>query len=565
MMMAPRKHAIDSQSSMLITCHLLIYLIANHIASTWALQDSSFNESILNPEAFPYEESSKCETMQISFCEKVNYNKTMLPNSLGHTTQAEVEGDINVYHPLVKVNCSPDLRLFLCSVYAPLCFDRDHSLESEIKLQPCQSLCESARRGCSAHLKKLGLDWPEPLRCEKFPDGRQNRLCVGNDSHSMDSMDQPARDLGFVCPKNFEVNSYNLHLNGRKYNNCAMPCEDVYLDKSSTRTVRLTVGILAIVSIISSAFTCTTFLIDTKRFEYPARPIIIIALCQLAVATCFLIGFLTQNKIACNDPVEPPKNLPNMKMIRSVTMGNKKGSCTLLFMALYFFQLSTVMWWLMMTISWYMIAKLKWAPEAVNSVGRYFHFSSWTIPALLTIYLSVLGDIEGDPLSGSCFISISNEESIRAFLILPITICLALGCMLLATGFKSIWDSRQLLRSKYGNQTDEHFKLVIRIGLYSFLFVLFSCVYVYSHYHELSNQTIWKMAWLSNVCKIRDYSIPCPIRNYANHGPHLMVFVIKYTALMGVGVISALFMMSEKTFRAYRQVAGECIILDATN
>lgn len=562
--MVLHKYAIHRQAVSRVFVLLLIHLITNHDHSpTWALQDTSFNDTILSPDAFSYEESSKCETMQISFCEKVDYNRTMLPNALGHTTQAEVEGDINVYHPLVKLGCSPDLRLFLCTVYAPICFDHGHELE--LKLQPCQSLCESARRGCAAHLKKLGLEWPEPLTCEKFPDGRQkNVLCVGNDSRSMDTMDrdQPHRDLGFVCPKNFEVSSYNLHLNGTKYNNCAMPCEDVYLDKSSARTVRLAVGMLAVLCIISSIFTCITFLIDTKRFEYPARPIIIIAFCQLIVATCYLIGFLTQNRIACNDPVEPPKNLPNMRMIRSTTMGNKKGSCTLLFMTLYFFQLSTVMWWLMMTISWYMIAKLKWAPEAVNSVARYFHFSSWTIPALLTIYLSVLGDIEGDPLSGSCFISVSKDESVKTFLILPITVCLTLGCIFLASGFKSIWDSRQILRHKYGDQTDEHFKLVIRIGLYSFLFILFAFIFTYSHYYELSNQTVWKMAWLSNVCKIRDYSIPCPTRNHSSLGPHYLVFVIKYAAAMAMGVISALFMVSGKTYRAYREVAGECIILD---
>jgi frizzled protein 1/7 len=522
------------------------------------LTNIMINDSSLE---FPYDESSKCEPMQISFCERVDYNRTMLPNHLGHSTQVEVEGVINVYEPLVKIGCSPDLRLFLCAVYAPMCFDHGH--ETDLKLLPCQSLCNSTRRACATHLKRLGLDWPEPLNCSRFPDGRnKNVLCVGNDSHIMDGphggdlldRELPSRDLGFSCPKNFEVNSYTLHLNGRKYNNCAMPCEDLYLDRSATKTVRLTIGILAVVCIISSVFTCATFLIDTKRFEYPARPIIIIAFCQLIVATCYLVGFLTHNKIACNDPVEPPKHLPNMKMIRSMTMGNKKGSCTLLFMAMYFFQLSTVLWWLMMTISWYMIAKLKWAPEAVNCVARYFHFTTWTISALLTIYLSVLGDIEGDPLSGTCFISVSNEESMRTFLIIPVTICLVLGCAFLAAGFKSIWDSREILRLKFGDQTDEHFKLVIRIGLYSLLFILFTSIYVYSHQYELSNQSTWKMAWLNRVCKIRDYSIPCPTKNYI--GPHFITFIIKYTATMAIGILSASFMMSEKTAKAYREATA---------
>lgn len=517
------------------------------------------NDSLLD---IPYDETARCEPLRIPFCERVDYNRTMMPNNIGQSTQAEVEGEINVYEPLVKIGCSPELRLFLCAAYAPICFEHGHENGQDVKLLPCQSLCNSTRNACVNALKKLRLDWPEPLNCAKFPDGQKGALCLGNDTHMLDQPrnndlpdgEVPTRDIGFSCPKNFEVNSYTLHLNGRRYNNCAMPCEDLYLDKSATKTVRSTVLILAVICILSSGFTCATFLIDTKRFEYPARPIIIIAFCQLMVATCYLVGFTTHNKISCNDPVEPPKHLPNMKMIRSVTMGNKKGSCTLLFMTMYFFQLSAVLWWLMMTISWYMMAKLKWAPEGVNCVARYFHFTTWTLSALLTIYLSVLGDIEGDALSGTCFISVSNEESMQTFVIIPVTVCLIVGCAFLAAGFKSIWDIRESLRLKFGNQTNEHFKLVIRIGLYSLLFILITAIYAYSHHYELSNQSTWKMAWLTRACKSREYSIPCPMKNYT--GPHYITYIIKYTATMAIGMISAAFMLSAKTAKAYSEVTA---------
>lgn len=523
---------------------------------------SIFNDtSILSPDSFSLDEShTKCQQMQIRFCEKVDYNKTALPNSLGHQTQADVESEINVFYPLMTKNCSPNLRLFLCSVYAPICFEHDN--DSEVKLLPCQSLCESARNGCASVMREWGREWPPHLQCDKFPNGREKGvLCVGNDSHSgIDNYESEITsstrmDPGFVCPKNFEVNSYTLHFNGRTYNNCAMPCENVYLDKNATGFVRLTTVITAIICLISSLFACVTFLIDTKRFQYPARPIIIIAFCQFMVATCYLVGFLTSNKIACNDPADPPKSLPNLKMIRTTTMGNRKGSCTLLFMALYFFQMSAVLWWLMMTVSWYMIAKLKWGPESVSSIARYFHFTSWTVSALLTLYLSVLGDIEGDSLSGTCFVSTSNQESIKLFIIAPIAFCLALGMILLSLGFKSIWDSRETLKSEYRNQIDEHYKLVIRIGLYSSLFIMFALMLLFSYYYEQINQTVWKFSWLSNICKNRDYSIPCPRRNYSNQGPHYSVFMIKYFASMAIGLVSVGFMLSEKTVKAYRIVA----------
>lgn len=526
------------------------------------ISSSIFNDTILSPSSFPMDDAPRCQQMQIQFCDKVAYNRTLLPNILGHQTQSDVESEINIYHPLVKGGCSPDLKLFLCTVYAPICFDHDNG--SDITLLPCRSLCESARQGCAAQARNIGYEWPQALKCDRFPDGRvKGTLCVGNDSqidnYERENYNNVPRDLGFICPKNFEVNSYTLYLNGKTYNNCAMPCEDVYLDRRGTRIVSLVAFILAIVCIVSTSFTCITFLINTERFKYPARPIVIIAFCQLIEATCYLIGFLTSNKIACNDPVEPPRALPNMRMIRTTSMGNKKGSCTLLFMALYFFQMSTMFWWLMMTISWYMIAKLKWAPEAVSSVARYFHLFSWTVPALLTVYLSVLGNIEGDSLTGTCNVNVSNLESVTAFIIIPTTVCLIAGCFFLSIGFKSIWDSREVLRREYGKQTNEHYKLVIRIGLYSLLFVMFSILFVYTQHHDQINQTSWKLSWLSNICKNRDYSIPCPVGDFSGRRPHYVVFVLKYVATMAIGIISALFMLSKKTISAYNELAEFCI------
>lgn len=533
--------------------------------------ESALNESdsILNHESISIDEfyeQSKCQPMNISFCEGVPYNNTLLPNSIGHQTQKEVDRALYHFYPLVEVNCSLDLKLFLCTFYAPVCHDHgDGSLP--LSYGPCRSLCESVKERCYSHMAATNNPWPSHLQCDKFPDRRSNRsiLCAGRDdeetlfSNGANSDGPPAiRDLGFVCPKNFEVNSYTLHLNGKIHHNCAMPCENVLLNRSNTQLVRMVVGIIAFISLISTIFTCITYLVDTKRFNYPARPIIIIAFCQFMVALCYMIGFLTSNRISCNDPAEPPKSLPNMKMIRTTTMGNKKGNCTLLFMALYFFQISTMIWWLMMTISWFMIARLKWAPEAVSSVARYFHLFSWAVPAFLTIYLSVLGNIEGDPLTGTCYVSMNNQDSIKAFVIYPVLICILGGFVFLSLGYISLRDTRDTLTRQYGKQTDEHDNLVKRIGLFSLLFIIFATILIGCHYHELNNLNLWMLSWLSNICKNREYSIPCPVRNFSQYAPHYGLFLLKYVATMAMGVISALFMMSEKTLSAYREAAELC-------
>lgn len=517
-------------------------------------QDVELNitsEDPFNSVPYPPEESNepRCQEMNIEFCHNIGYNRTMLPNIMNHNTQTEVITEINVFDPLLRLNCSPDIRLFLCAVYAPPCFEQD---VEPISLPPCRSLCESARQGCSIHLSPFSQPWPEKLRCERFPDGRKaDQMCVGKDTGAeySNTAQTVTRDLGFVCPKNFQYDSYTLHLNGKAYKNCSLPCEGVLLSKFHTPVVQVVTFILAIISIVSTLYTCSRYLSDTSKFEYPSQPIIIISFCQFAVALCFILGFLTDNKVACNDPLEPPSDLPNLKMIRAITTGNKKGFCTLQFMALYFFQMSAVLWWLMMTISWYMIAGLKWAPEAVGSTARYFHTFSWTMAALLTIYLSVSGKIEGDPLSGVCYVSTSTEETIRDFVIYPISICLLIGCVFFLLGFKSLRDSRETLKRVYGKQTNEHQNLINRIGLYSILFITFSCILLYCHYYEQKNRDSWMLAWLAKICKNREFSLPCPSKNIGYQSPQPSTFILKYLATMAIGIISALFILSEKGLR----------------
>jgi len=69
-----------------------------------------------------------------------------------------------------QVNCSPYLKFFLCTMYAPVC------TVLEQPIPPCRLLCIQARRGCEDLMNKFGFQWPENLDCNKFP---TEGLCVG--------------------------------------------------------------------------------------------------------------------------------------------------------------------------------------------------------------------------------------------------------------------------------------------------------------------------------------------------------------------------------------------------
>ena len=86
----------------------------------------------------------KCEPIAIDMCKGLPYDTTVFPNLLGHKNQEEAGRDIVTYHPLVRIECSPDIKLFLCAFFTPVCTVLDRPLP------PCRSLCDSARRGCES-------------------------------------------------------------------------------------------------------------------------------------------------------------------------------------------------------------------------------------------------------------------------------------------------------------------------------------------------------------------------------------------------------------------------------
>ena len=99
----------------------------------------------------PYAETSKCELIRIPACQGLPYNTTILPNIMGHTSQEEAGQDITQYNSLVKIPCSPSLKLFLCSLYFPVC------TQLHKPLPPCRSLCEQNRHRCEPIMRSFSF------------------------------------------------------------------------------------------------------------------------------------------------------------------------------------------------------------------------------------------------------------------------------------------------------------------------------------------------------------------------------------------------------------------------
>ncbi|KAG8435950.1 hypothetical protein GDO86_007158 [Hymenochirus boettgeri] len=124
--------------------------------------------------------SSRCMRIprNMALCYDIGYSEMRIPNLLEHETVSEVIQQSSSWLPLLARECHPDARIFLCSLFAPICLDR--------YIYPCRSLCEAVRSSCAPIMACYGYPWPEILKCDKFPE--DHGMCISpitNDTGSI--------------------------------------------------------------------------------------------------------------------------------------------------------------------------------------------------------------------------------------------------------------------------------------------------------------------------------------------------------------------------------------------
>ncbi|KAK6166580.1 hypothetical protein SNE40_023236 [Patella caerulea] len=526
----------------------------------------------------------KCEPITIPLCKDIQYNETIMPNLLNHQKQDDAGLEVHQFFPLVKVQCSTQLKFFLCTMYVPVC------TVLEDAIPPCQSLCNQARDGCESLMNKFGFQWPDSLKCEKFP---QTGLCVGENTTEPTTQKTPtakpgnpnvpgrgggtynpdrpgsgggstgsrdvniSRDFGFSCPDELKVPKgfdYNLKVGHHLERNCGSPCYNMFFKSEKREFARWWIGVWSCICLASTLFTVLTFLIDMQRFRYPERPIIFLSGCYFMVAMAYVVGFALREEVGCMEPFEPPNDkIMKESMVPIITQGTKKEGCTILFMMLYFFSMASSIWWVILTLTWFLAAGMKWGHEAIEANSQYFHLAAWAVPAIKTIAILAMGQVDGDVLSGVCFTGIFDVDALRGFVLAPLVVYLIIGTSFLLAGFVSLFRIRTIMKSD-GTKTDKLEKLMVRIGIFSVLYTVPATIVIACYFYEQSFRENWMVTWWATTCK--GYHIPCPFDLKSKPWPDFNVFMIKYLMTVIVGITSGVWIWTGKTFMSWRNFYG---------
>ncbi|XP_008328245.1 frizzled-2 [Cynoglossus semilaevis] len=497
-----------------------------------------------------------CQPITIPLCTDIAYNQTIMPNLVGHYNQEDAGLEVHQFYPLVKVQCSPELKFFLCSMYAPVC------TVLEKAIPPCRSICERAKQGCEALMNKFGFQWPERLRCENFPVLGDEQICVGqNESSAAPTvppiMSVPGTQGGSVlfrpdkpsrCPSVLRVPSY-LSYKFLEVQDCAAPCEPsrssghMFFTDKEIQFSRIWILVWSVLCCASTLFTVTTYLVDMQRFRYPERPIIFLSGCYTMVSIAYIAGYFLGDKVVCNDSFYPDS-------YKTIVQGTKKEGCTILFMMLYFFSMASSIWWVILSLTWFLAAGMKWGHEAIEANSQYFHLAAWAVPAVKTISILAIGQIEGDMLSGVCFVSLGNLDPLRGFVLAPLFIYLFIGTSFLLAGFVSLFRIRTIMKHD-GTKTEKLERLMVRIGVFSVLYTVPATIVIACFFYEQAFRPHWERSWVSHNC--RGLAIPCPMQTGPYMTPDFTVYMIKYLMTLIVGITSGFWIWSGKTFHSWHK------------
>lgn len=72
--------------------------------------------------------------------------------------------------------------------------------------------------------------------------------------------------------------------------------------------------------------------------------------------------------------------------------------------------------------------------KKVDKKGAYFHLVAWSLPLVLTITIMALCEIDGNSVTGICFVGYNNYKIRAGFLLGPIFLMLMAGAFFICRG-----------------------------------------------------------------------------------------------------------------------------------
>ncbi|XP_013919660.1 PREDICTED: smoothened homolog [Thamnophis sirtalis] len=203
---------------------------------------------------------------------------------------------------------------------------------------------------------------------------------------------------------------------------CGIQCQNPLFTQKEHREMHIYIAAFSSVTIFCTFFTLATFLADWRNSNrYPAVILFYVNACFFMGSIGWLAQFMdgARSEIVCR---------ADGTMRLGEPTSNETLSCVIIFVIVYYSLMSGVIWFVMLTYAWHTSFKaLGTTYQPLAGKTSYFHLVTWSIPFVLTVAILAVAQVDGDSVSGICFVGYKNYHYRAGFVLAPIGLVLIIG------------------------------------------------------------------------------------------------------------------------------------------
>ncbi|XP_029471308.1 smoothened homolog isoform X2 [Rhinatrema bivittatum] len=406
---------------------------------------------------------------------------------------------------------------------------------------PGQGLCQATRGPCAIVERERG--WPDFLKCttDRFPEG-----CL-NEVQNIKFNSSGRCEAPLVRTDN--PKSWYEDVEG-----CGIQCQNPLFTETEHREMHVYIASFSSVTVLCTFFTLVTFVSDWKNSNrYPAVILFYINACFFVGSIGWLAQFMdgARREIVCR---------ADGTMRLGEPTSNETLSCVIIFIIVYYSLMSGVIWFVMLTYAWHTSFRaLGTTYQPLSGRTSYFHLVTWSIPFVLTVAILAVAQVDGDSVSGICFVGYKNYHYRAGFVLAPIGLVLLVGGYFLVRGVMTLFSIKSnhpgLLSEKAASKINE---TMLRLGIFGFLAFGFVLITFGCHFYDFFNQAEWERSFREYVLCEANVTIavqtnkPIPDCEIKNR-PSLLVEKINLFAMFGTGVSMSTWVWTKATVLIWKR------------
>ncbi|KAL5013281.1 hypothetical protein ScPMuIL_007551 [Solemya velum] len=466
---------------------------------------------------------SSCVPLQSKKClgATLGFGFTSIVFATDSTTLSEVNDKLSQWALLEHVpKCWEVVQPFLCSVYMPKC--NNDTLEVDL---PSKELCQRAQDPCRIVEKYSEDGWPDFLHCS------QHYFKEDCGSTSYESL--MFNMTGSCNPpliRTDNEDSWYMDIDG-----CGINCQNPLFTDEEHQEVHIFIAVFGSLCIMCTLFTILTFIIDWKTASrYPA-------VILFFINGCFFLGSLgwmaqfsgnAREDIVCRSDGTVRKGEPQLG-------SGETASCTIVFLLVYYFMMAGTIWFVMLAYAWDITFRtLGTVRDNLSNKTAYFHIISWCVPLVLSIVCLAISEVDGDTVSGICFVGYFKTGIRAGFVLTPMSLVLVCGLIFLLRGLFTLIKLRKNTPDFISDKATAKIReTILRLGVFALLAFTFVLITFCVHVYIFSNEDKWAQSFEEMIHCEADVSITNSTKECVlADRPSLVVTELHIFAFFGSGI-----------------------------